>query len=75
MSQLIRETGASNLESQFAISRFEDERRVAEDRSDCYWLYVVTSCKSGPVLQEPIKNPARFPWREVKKGQELLKDE
>ena len=44
-----------------------NERRVAEDRRDCYWLYVVTSCKSEPVLQEPIKNPARFPWHEVKK--------
>ncbi|MDP2606556.1 MAG: hypothetical protein Q8S00_28790 [Deltaproteobacteria bacterium] len=53
-------------------------RRVAEDRPvcrggngtgrrDCYWLYVVTSCKSEPNLQEPIKNPARFPWHEVKK--------
>ena len=44
-----------------------EDRRVAEDRRDCYWLYVVTSCKSGPCLQEPIKNPARFPWHEVKK--------
>ena len=38
-----------------------NERRVAEDRRDCYWLYVVTSCKSESILQEPIKNPARFP--------------
>ncbi|MBI2231538.1 MAG: DUF3883 domain-containing protein [Deltaproteobacteria bacterium] len=44
-----------------------NERRVAEDRRDCYWLYVVTGCKSQPNLQEPIKNPARFPWHEVKK--------
>ena len=44
-----------------------NERRVAEDRRDCYWLYVVTSCKIQPCLQEPIKNPARFPWHEVKK--------
>jgi hypothetical protein len=36
-------------------------------RRDCYWLYVVTSCKSKAILQEPIKNPARFPWHEVKK--------
>jgi hypothetical protein len=66
------------LESQIAISSFGDERRVAEDRPtcavlvaagrrDCYWLYVVTSCKSQPNLQDPIKNPARFPWHEVKK--------
>jgi hypothetical protein len=44
-----------------------NERRVAEDRRDCYWLYVVTSCKFQPCLQEPIKNPARFSWHEVKK--------
>ena len=44
-----------------------NERRVAEDRRDCYWLYVVTSCKSQACLQDPIKNPARFPWHEVKK--------
>lgn len=28
-----------------------NERRVAEDRRDCYWLYVVTGCKdrhAGP---------------------------
>ena len=36
-------------------------------RRDCYWLYVVTGCKAEPSLQEPIRNPARFPWHEVKK--------
>ena len=25
-----------------------NERRVAEDRRDCYWLYVVTNCASAP---------------------------
>ena len=34
-----------------------NERRVAEDRRDCYWLYVVTNCGSDPVMQEPIKDP------------------
>jgi len=43
------------------------KRRVAEDRRDCYWLYLVTGCKSQPNLQEPIKDPARFPRHEVKK--------
>ena len=42
-----------------------NERRVAEDRRECYWLYVVTNCASSPELQEPIKDPARFPWHEV----------
>jgi len=53
-----------------------NKRRVTEDRPacraapgagrrDCYWLYVVTGCKSEPNLREPIKNPPRFPWREA----------
>ncbi len=46
-----------------------NERRVAEDRRDCFWLYVVTNCASAPELQEPIKDPARFPWHEVSKVQ------
>jgi superfamily II DNA or RNA helicase len=44
-----------------------NERHTAEDRPDCYWLYIVTNCNDKPVLQEPIKNPAKFPWREVSK--------
>ncbi|MCY4511735.1 MAG: helicase-related protein, partial [Acidobacteria bacterium] len=46
-----------------------NERRVAEDRRDCYWLYVVTNCDQTPVLQEPIADPARFSWNEVRKVQ------
>ena len=44
-----------------------NERRVAEDRRDCYWLYVVTDCNTEPKLQEPIKDPARFEWNVVTK--------
>jgi superfamily II DNA or RNA helicase len=44
-----------------------NERRVAEDRRDCYWLYVVTDCDTGPRLQGPIKDPARLPWHEVRR--------
>jgi hypothetical protein len=56
-------------EGQFrAICRLTpNERRVAEDRRDCYWLYVVTDCGSTPCLQEPICDPARFQWNEVTK--------
>ena len=46
-----------------------NERRVAEDRRDCYWLYVVTNCNDTPKLQDPIRDPARFPWHEVVKVQ------
>jgi hypothetical protein len=44
-----------------------NERRVAEDRRDCFWLYVVTNCDTAPVLQEPIRDPARLAWNEVTK--------
>ena len=46
-----------------------NERRVAEDRRDCYWLYVVTNCSGVPRLREPVKDPAQFSWHEVKKVQ------
>ncbi|MGH2402850.1 MAG: DUF3883 domain-containing protein, partial [bacterium] len=44
-----------------------NERRVAEDRRDCFWLYVVTDCDKTPRLQEPIRDPARLDWNEVTK--------
>ena len=45
-----------------------NEKRVAEDRPDCYWLYVVTNCKGeSPLLHAPIADPARMSWLEVKK--------
>ena len=46
-----------------------NERRAAEDRPDCYWLYVVTNCADIPQLQEPISNPARLHWHEESKVQ------
>ncbi len=44
-----------------------NERRVAEDRRDCFWLYVVTNCKAEPKLEPPVKDPARFNWQEITK--------
>jgi superfamily II DNA or RNA helicase len=44
-----------------------NERRVAEDRPDCFWLYVVTDCDNAPRLQDPIRDPARLDWNEVTK--------
>jgi hypothetical protein len=43
-----------------------NEKRVAEDRRDCYWLYDVTHCDTEPRLQA-IRDPAALPWHEVKK--------
>ena len=44
-----------------------NEHRVAEDRSDCYYLYIVTNCGAEPTLHEPIRDPASHNWREVSK--------
>ncbi len=51
-----------------------NERRVAEDRPDCYWLYVVTDCATNPVLRDPVPNPAQRPWVEVRKVQHYYLD-
>ncbi len=42
-------------------------RVVIFDRRNCGASDVVTNCKVKSQLQEPIKDPARFPWHEVKK--------
>lgn len=52
-----------------AVMLTPNELRVAQDRRDCYWLYVVTDCANRPVLQDPIRDPARLPWHEVSKVQ------
>jgi hypothetical protein len=51
-----------------------NERRVAEDRRDCFWLYIVTNCSEKPTLLEPVCDPARFPWQEVIKIQHYWLD-
>lgn len=63
--RLIEVKGIGSSKGQILLT--PNERRVAEDRRDCYWLYVVTDCNTKPQLQEPIKDPARFEWREVTK--------
>lgn len=45
-----------------------NEHRVAEDRRDCYWLYVVTDCNAEPKLTT-IKDPAAHAWQPVQKVQ------
>ena len=45
-----------------------NERRVAEDRRDCYWLYVVTSCKSQACFfRNRSKTPPAFRGMKSKK--------
>jgi hypothetical protein len=51
---------------QGTIGLTPNEKRVAEDRRECYWLYVVTHCDTDPRLQI-VKDPASLSWHEVKK--------
>jgi hypothetical protein len=46
-----------------------NERRVAEDRRDCYWLYVVANCDGDEPELVTIKDPAARPWQPVQKIQ------
>ncbi|MXX86603.1 MAG: DUF3883 domain-containing protein [Acidobacteria bacterium] len=70
--RLIEVKGLAGLRGSVLLT--PNERRVAEDRSDCYWLYVVTNCATAPELQEPIPDPGQFRWREVKKVQHYWLD-
>jgi hypothetical protein len=65
--RLIEVKGLAGPEGSIVLT--PNERRVAEDRRDCYWLYVVTDCATAPRLREPIKDPAHFQWHEVTKVQ------
>jgi hypothetical protein len=51
-----------------AVLLTPNEHRVAEDRRDCYWLYVVTNCSASPTLTT-VKDPAGHSWRPVQKVQ------
>lgn len=70
--RLIEVKGLSGSAGSVLLS--PNERRAAEDRRDCYWLYVVTNCAGEPELQEPIRDPASFPWREVTQVQHYWLD-
>jgi len=50
------------------IALTPNEKRTAEDRRDCYWLYAVTACKrsEGPKLMQ-ISDPAQLEWDEIRK--------
>jgi hypothetical protein len=63
--RLIEVKGIGAATGTIALS--PNEKRVADERRDIYWLYVVTHCDTEARLEEPIKDPARFPWHEVRK--------
>lgn len=61
--RLIEVKGLAASEGPIIIT--PNEHRVAEDRRDCYWLYVVTDCAADQPKLRTHQDPARFGWREV----------
>ncbi len=64
--RLIEVKGIGATEGTIIIT--PNEHRVAQDRRDCYWLYVVTECDTTPKLQT-VKDPAAVNWTAVQKVQ------
>ena len=64
--RLIEVKGIAGTDGTVALT--PNEKRTAEDRRDCYWLYVVTCCKhaDGPKLLQ-IGDPAKLEWGEIRK--------
>jgi superfamily II DNA or RNA helicase len=64
--RLIEVKGLAGEEGVVALT--PNEKQTAEDRRDCYWLYVVTRCKTseGPTLMT-LKDPAQMQWDEIRK--------
>jgi Helicase conserved C-terminal domain/Domain of unknown function (DUF3883) len=64
--RLIEVKGLAGDEGVVALT--PNEKRTAEDRRDCYWLYVVTGCKgpAGPKVMT-IKDPSQLEWDAVGK--------
>lgn len=60
--RLIEVKGLAAEEGDILLS--PNEHRVAEDRRDCYWLYVVTNCAATPRLRT-IPDPAAARWEPV----------
>lgn len=49
-----------------------NEHRVAEDRPECYWLYVVSDCKTDEPKLRTHRNPVSSPWKPVHKIQHFV---
>jgi hypothetical protein len=63
--RLIEIKGLSATEGSILLT--PNEHRVAEDRRDCYWLYVVVGCGTPNRKVIVEQDPASKEWREVKK--------
>jgi superfamily II DNA or RNA helicase len=61
--RLIEVKGLSALDGEVLLT--PNEHRVAEDRPECYWLYVVLGCKSREPRILRVANPGRFDWKPI----------
>jgi len=65
--RLIEVKGLSHADGSIMLT--PNEFRVAQDRRDCFWLYVVTQCKTTEPNVRPHRDPVTFGWRPVEKIQ------
>jgi len=63
--RLIEVKGLSSSEGSVLLT--PNEYRVAQDRRDCYWLYVVTACKTEHPDVHARKDPAGLPWEPIQR--------
>jgi hypothetical protein len=63
--RLIEVKGFSGSEGVVLLT--PNEYRVAHDRRDCYWLYVVKECRSEDPEVHTQRDPASYPWEPVQK--------
>ena len=63
--RLIEVKGLAGTEGEIIVT--PNEHRVAEDRRDCYWLYVVTECASANPKLHAIFDPASREWKVITK--------
>ncbi len=63
--RLIEVKGLAGSDGDIIIT--PNEHRVAEDRRDCYWLYVVTECATDQPKLTAVFDPASRPWEAITK--------
>jgi superfamily II DNA or RNA helicase len=63
--RLIEVKGLGDEEGSIMLT--PNEYRVAQDRRDCYWLYVATGCGSGAPRLRTLKDPAGRAWQPVER--------
>ena len=63
--RLIEVKGLAGREGEIILT--PNEHRVAEDRRDCYWLYLVTACASDSPQLTVVRDPASQEWQAIKK--------